>query len=498
MYLVFSSTINKFISINVSSIALRIFFRETPASVLKTPNKSKPIFIHSCIIFSFVLDHFYTARRPLVIRHAKTLSLPPPISLLGRDVGLDKHGAKLFQLLLAADFLHQQRHLDDVKVLGVQLFILIQVFCLHLAASVALVAVGAALGEEELVDDNRVSVDAVAGELLNHALRLVQAEELGDADAHKGGELGVLELGVDLGDGLAEGLELLHHVVEVGAVGELAVGAEEAVEQGAVLRGELGDLGEGLFEDRGELEEAEGVAGGGGVEDDGLVGEGLDLLEDFGKGHGLVDTGNLYMLKQDELEQRKLRERLRKIKIKIEGRNGGEIWVGALVRKTYSKSKILHHATHAAAHGIHIILLALTDQKVLHAAVGINLHGAEVVKAVDEAGLLAEFLRKGIRQVVRGVGRDEQHRAADLGELDGERARGGGLADTALAADKDPAEGALVKKRLQRRLESVVGGDDGGRHGYWCCGVLDRRRKQTKQVKGGRWKDEMLEMGAGA
>lgn len=234
MYLVFSSTINKFISINMSSIALRIYFVKCTPPVLKTPNKSKPIFIHSCIIFSFVLGHFYSAL-PLVILHEKISLAPTPIYLLRRDVGLDKHGAKLFQFLLAADFLHQQRHLDDVKVLGVQLLILIQVLCLHLAASVALVAVGAALGEEELVDDNRVRVDAVAGELLDHALRLVKAEKLGNADAHKGGELGVLELGVDLGDGLAEGLELLHHVVEVGAVGELAVGAEEAVEQGAVL-----------------------------------------------------------------------------------------------------------------------------------------------------------------------------------------------------------------------------------------------------------------------
>lgn len=35
------------------------------------------------------------------------------------------------------------------------------------------------------------------------------------------------------------------------------------------------------------------MARGGGVEDDGFVGQGFDLFEDFGKGHGLVNTGNL-------------------------------------------------------------------------------------------------------------------------------------------------------------------------------------------------------------
>jgi hypothetical protein len=45
-----------------------------------------------------------------------------------------------------------------------------------------------------------------------------------------------------------------------------------------------------------ELEEAEGVAGGCCVEDDAFVAERLDLLEDFGKGHGFVDTGDLFGL----------------------------------------------------------------------------------------------------------------------------------------------------------------------------------------------------------
>ena len=217
----------------------------------------------------------------------------PVCNLLRGNVRRDQKFTELLQLLFSSNLLHQEGHLDHVEVLRVELLILVEVLALHLPARAALLAVVGLLGEEELVHDDAVGVDLVAGELLDHALRLVEAEELGDAHAYKCRELGVLELGVDLGDGLAEGLELLHHVVEVLTVRQLAVRAEEPVEEGSVLVRELGDLGEGLLEDRGELEEAEGVAGRGGVEDDGLVGEGLDLLEDFGEGHGLVDTRDL-------------------------------------------------------------------------------------------------------------------------------------------------------------------------------------------------------------
>jgi hypothetical protein len=78
-------------------------------------------------------------------------------------------------------------------------------------------------------------------------------------------------------------------------------------------------------------------------------------------------------------------------------------------------------------------------------------------------------LVEGIGQVVRGIGADEQDGAADLGQLDGQGARGGRLADAALAADEDPAEGALVEERLEGRLEGV-GVEDGG-HLCCCCVV---------------------------
>lgn len=88
--------------------------------------------------------------------------------------------------------------------------------------------------------------------------------------------------------------------------------------------------------------------------------------------------------------------------------------------RTYSKCKILHHASHARIQVI--TALTLSSQQVLHTAVGVNLHGAEVFEAVDEARLLAELLGEGIGQVVGWVGADEQDGAAHFGELDGEGA----------------------------------------------------------------------------
>lgn len=70
------------------------------------------------------------------------------------------------------------------------------------------------------------------------------------------------------------------------------------------------------------------------------------------------------------------------------------------------------------------------------------------------------------------VGGDEENGAAHFGELDGEGAGGGGLSDTTLSADKNPAKGALVEDGLESWLEDVlVGVDDCAGHGggYLVC-----------------------------
>lgn len=61
-----------------------------------------------------------------------------------------------------------------------------------------------------LIDDYVIGVDLEAGQLLHEALGLEEAQELGDADAHKRRQLRVLELLVDLlHDGLATQISVL-------------------------------------------------------------------------------------------------------------------------------------------------------------------------------------------------------------------------------------------------------------------------------------------------
>lgn len=103
-----------------------------------------------------------------------------------RVVRLDEHLAELLELGRPADLLGEERELDDVEELVVELVRLVQVLLLHLVPDLAVLAVGAGLGEEELVDDDVVRVDLVRGELLHEPLGFVQGEELGDADADEG------------------------------------------------------------------------------------------------------------------------------------------------------------------------------------------------------------------------------------------------------------------------------------------------------------------------
>lgn len=132
---------------------------------------------------------------------------------------------------------------------------------------------------------------------------------------------------------------------------------------------------------------------------------------------------------------------------------------------SYRKGQVLHHPSHAA-HIPHPGGVTLTGQQILNTTIGINLHGAQILEPIDEARLLAELLAEGVAQVVGWVGRDEQHGAAHLSQLDGETTRRCRLAHTALAADEDPPQRPLVEDGLQRRLHGirVVSVDERSRH----------------------------------
>ena len=128
----------------------------------------------------------------------------------------------------------------------------------------------------------------------------------------------------------------------------------------------------------------------------------------------------------------------------------------------YRESQILHHVAHASQrrHGLLGAFAALCQQ-ILDAAVRIDLHGAQVVEAVDLARIFTKLLVEGIAQVVCRVSRDQKDVLAVLGELNGERARRGRLAHTALAADEYPAQRLLVDDGLERGLHDFVVGHGG-------------------------------------
>jgi len=113
----------------------------------------------------------------------------PQIPRLSRRlVRLDQHLREAPNAIGAADFLDEQRHLDDVEVLAVQVVDLLEVLLLHFAAGVALRAGVGGAGEEQLVDDHGVGVDFVGAEFLDHALGFVEGEEFGDEDGDEAGD----------------------------------------------------------------------------------------------------------------------------------------------------------------------------------------------------------------------------------------------------------------------------------------------------------------------
>lgn len=211
-------------------------------------------------------------------------------------------------------------------------------------------------------------------------------------------EVGVLELLVHFTNGLAEVFHLLKHIVEALAVGEAAARTKDGVEHGTELLAELAELLERLLHDGRELQKTESVSSRRSVEDDNLVLHALDLLQDFGETHGLVNTRN-------------------------------------------AEGHILEHVADAAK-ALHCFLciVATSRNQVLDRAVGVDLHGGQVLDARHRASVLAELDTEGIAEVVCRVGGDEEDRLAGLSHLDCQGARGGGFAYTTLAADEDPFE----------------------------------------------------------
>lgn len=81
-------------------------------------------------------------------------------------------------------------------------------------------------------------------------------------------------------------------------------------------------------------------------------------------------------------------------------------------------------------------------------------HGLQVCESIHGHGRRIKFLPEGIRQIVGRIRRNDENFGlwTSKGELCRDRARGCCLADTTLAADKDP----LDRRRFDKLLESWI------------------------------------------
>jgi len=161
----------------------------------------------------------------------------------------------------------------NVEIL-IQIIDLVQVLFLHLVTDLALLTVGVLLGEQELVDHNVVGVDVVGSQLLNHTLRLVQGQELGDAHTDERGLVGILELVVDFCNDLTHALQLAKHILGVALH---AHHSRHLLHHGSKTSAQLGHLGKSLLQDTGERQEAKRVSSRRSVKDNDRVLHGFDL-----------------------------------------------------------------------------------------------------------------------------------------------------------------------------------------------------------------------------
>lgn len=100
----------------------------------------------------------------------------------------------------------------------------------------------------------------------------------------------------------------------------------------------------------------------------------------------------------------------------------------------------------------------------MYTTIRIDLHSAQVGEAINQSGLLTELLAESIAKIMGRVCGNEENGLADTGELDGEGAGSGSLADTTFAADEDPAEGLLVDYGFESWGEVFRVGVDCGGH----------------------------------
>ena len=253
----------------------------------------------------------------------------------------------------------------------INLLDLCEVLFLHSTASLALGAVLAGVGEQDLVDYNVVNVNLLLGELDGQSLCFVHAEELRDANGDKGCLSGILELLVDFLDLSLHGVntvkETLLDVLRVTTF--LAHHALHLREHATELVLEFDQLDETFLENVGEVKETKSVTGRGRIENDQREVVLIERLDNLAEGSSFIDTWN------------------RGHKVLHESHR---ISCGFLVL-TLGNSSLSKHTLKESTTATALV------------SGGVDLHGEEVGEVLDSSGLAGELLIESVRQVVSGI-----------------------------------------------------------------------------------------------
>lgn len=287
------------------------------------------------------------------------------------------------------------------------------------------------LGEEKLVDDNVVRVNLVFGEFLDETLGLVERQELGDADTDKGGELLRGEVSADwraaeetsatalrtgslnwvltsvmisrIWSSLANmsswgaapppNMDDIWKHVSCVAMRRTAFSVlAHLLEHGAEAARELAQLAEGLLKDRGEREETQRVARGRSVKDN------------DGKLHRLDVPKDKCQCQCQCSSTRPVSTHFMTSAKPMASSTPGMANARSCIMPPMPPPDV--SAAKPSVPSTTLGSLALTRlDHLLERRVGVNLHGVEVVKAIDLCGVLAKLLRERVGQVVCGVGR---------------------------------------------------------------------------------------------
>ena len=234
--------------------------------------------------------------------------------------------------------------------------------------------VGGSCGGQDAVNDQVGGMDVELGELVQGAGNLAQRGLLGPGDEH---QAGAGEVGEGL-DGGAVGGAILLESAHGPQAGRVTLAVVEVAGPAA-----------------GQLQQADSVAGGGGVEDDVVVAHGgLGVGEQVGE---LVERGDLG---------------------------------GAGARQLLGDGLDLLDGQDRAHWFQNLVAVGLSG------LVGVDLQRVEAGHLRNRGDLVADGGTKHLGDVARRVGADQQHPLALAGEMHGRGARDAGLADTALASEE--------------------------------------------------------------